>query len=41
LFRTFLTFVRDVDFIFILSILPLPLLGSVAAGHRTIRFLFS
>jgi hypothetical protein len=39
LFRTFLTFVRDVDFIFILSILSLPLLGSVAAGHRTIRFL--
>jgi hypothetical protein len=39
MFRTFLTFVRDVDFIFILSILPLPLLGSVAAGHRTIRFL--
>jgi hypothetical protein len=34
---TFLTFVRD---FFILSILPLPLLGSVAAGHRTIRFLF-
>jgi hypothetical protein len=27
-------------FFFILSILPLPLLGSVAAGHRTIRFLF-
>jgi hypothetical protein len=26
--------------IFFLSILPLPLLGSVAAGHRTIRFLF-
>jgi hypothetical protein len=22
------------------SIMPLPLLGSVAAGHRTIRFLF-
>jgi hypothetical protein len=27
-------------FLFFLSILPLPLLGSVAAGHRTIRFLF-
>jgi hypothetical protein len=26
-------------FFIILSILPLPLLGSVAAGHRTIRFL--
>jgi hypothetical protein len=28
------------EFFFILSILPMPLLGSVAAGHRTIRFLF-
>jgi hypothetical protein len=26
------------ELFFILSILPLPLLGSVAAGHRTIRF---
>jgi hypothetical protein len=40
LYRTFLTFVRDYGFFLILSIMPLPLLGSIAAGHRTIRFLF-
>jgi hypothetical protein len=41
MYRIFLTFVRDnVFFIFILSIMPLPLLGSVAAGHRTTGFSF-
>jgi hypothetical protein len=34
-------FVRDYGFFLNLSIMLLPLLGSVAAGHRTIRFLLS
>jgi hypothetical protein len=42
-YRIFPSFVRDYRTIALFpnkSIMPLPLLGSVAAGHQTIRFLF-